>query len=481
MAEHQDAYFLDRNFALEIASKKNRVSLGHPTIDGLQACYYDGEPLETSLPNLINVRLESLFEYFLFARTRLPTTFVASENTPDEVREIFIATIRKVVEHQNAASQAFRAAISSANPFDNFDGKLRIFLFSSRLTTVMQYASRNMAMAFEKLGHEVFLSIEENDIEQLYAHHHLEALAEFNPHLIFSVNHDDFFGASLSDDVFRVIWWQDLMPPLLSGRQLSVRKRDFHYVPTTEFDPYLRRCGITDLHRQSFCVDTEVFRSPVDGPVENKVVFVGSSYKGHLVDSSPNSQRALAVMEEAFRSGQTPDSDFCREIARRYNLGYEYVFMNILHYVVRDVSVEWLCESSPIPVEIYGPGWGGNVKVEPFWRGEVNHGKDLADVYGGAKYCLVCHPFEVNSQRLAEVAASRSTPIVYDSRSTSIEPHWSNELLFYKTKSELLDHLSSDRGHPVPHIATHYSYHLFAERICETVFSELSLAGDAPA
>ena len=165
MAQHQDAYFLDRNFALEIASKKNRVNLGHPTIDGLQICYYDGEPLETALPNLINVKLENLFQYFLFSRTRLPTTFVASDDTPHEIREIFIATIGKVIEYQHAASQALRADISSANPFEKFDGTLRVFLFSSRLTTVMQYASKSMALAFERLGHQVLMSIEESETE----------------------------------------------------------------------------------------------------------------------------------------------------------------------------------------------------------------------------------------------------------------------------------------------------------------------------
>ena len=481
MAQHQDAYFLDRNFALEIASKKNRVNLGHPTIDGLQICYYDGEPLETPLPNLINVKLESLFEYFLFSRTRLPTTFVASDDTPHEIREIFIATIGKVIEYQNVASQALRADISSANPFEKFDGTLRVFLFSSRLTTVMQYASKSMALAFERLGHKVFMSIEENETEQLCAHHHLKALAEFNPHLIFSINHDDFFGVSFPDDVFRTIWWQDLMPPLLSGQRLSLRSRDSHYVPTTEFDPYFQRCGITELRRQSFCVDAEIFTPSLQSWRDNKVVFVGSSYKGHLSDLSLNSRHALAAMKAAFRSGESIDTVFCRKIASNFSLSYEYVFMNILHYVVRDISVEWLCESSPIPVEIYGPGWEDNIKVKPFWCGEVPHGRDLASIYQGSKYSLVCHPFEINSQRLAEVAASGSIPIVYDSRGTSIEPHWSDDLLFYKTQSELVDHLSQGAGKPVPHIASHHSYDTFARKICANVFNQLRLGSDASA
>ena len=45
---------------------------------------------------------------------------------------------------------------------------LRIFLAASRLTEVMQYASKNIGKAFELLGHEVMISVEENDMESLH-------------------------------------------------------------------------------------------------------------------------------------------------------------------------------------------------------------------------------------------------------------------------------------------------------------------------
>ena len=104
----------------------------------------------------------------------------------------------------------------------------------------MQYASRNIGKAFELLGHEVAISVEENDLESLHGTHHLKALHEFNPHIIFNINSNSMLNAIVPDPIFNVNWWHDLMPDLEKGTQFEIRDRDYTYSALKQLDPFLR-------------------------------------------------------------------------------------------------------------------------------------------------------------------------------------------------------------------------------------------------
>ena len=98
-----------------------------------------------------------------------------------------------------------------------------------------------------------------------------------------------------------------------------------------------------------------------------------------------------------------------------------------------------------------------------FHKGYIAHGVDLASLYRTSTYALVTHPFEINSQRLAEVCAS-GIPIVYDCTHSSCEPHWRQELTFYKRKAELIDCLDKRLGRPASEIGEYFSYLNFAKK-----------------
>ena len=467
---HNDAYFLEEKAAAEVAKLNNRVQLGHPSITGLQICYFDGIASEGYPPNLIGVKLEDCYEYFLETRNRLPTTFVASRETPEELGHIFKETMRAVAIARQASAEKMREwRASTPLTFDEHE-PLRIFLPANRLTEVMQYASKNIGKAFQTLGHKVMISVEENDMESLHEMHHIQAHNEFQPHIVFTINHLEE-SLPMSDHTFNVVWWHDFMPKLEKQTQFEVRDRDFAYSAAKQLDPLIKECGFPDVQRQGFCVDTTQFFEDSRLPREDKIVFVGSSYISRLYETSQNFTNALFEIKEAFEAGVTLDERFLRPIAEKYKVSYEYVFWDLLHFVVRDISVEWLCDASPLPVEIYGTGWQKNPKVRKFHKGYIAHGEDLASLYRTSKYALVTHPFEINSQRLAEVCASGSIPIVYNCTHSSYEPHWREELTFYKTKAELIECLEKQLGRPAPKIGEYFSYLNFAKRIIAQVRS----------
>jgi len=471
--EHQDAYFIVKDVAARVAEQRNRVKLGHPTITGLQICYFDGPNDPEDPPNLIGVRLEDSFEYFSKTRNRLPTTFVGFQGAPRELSELFAQTIMTAARARQSLCASHLDRIRSFSHAPSAGAPFNIFMPTNRLTTVMQYASKGLATAFESLGHNVLLSMEANEMEQLDPLIHLQSLSAFEPHVVVLINQSTFVAEGLPEQIFNIVWWQDAMPELLQGNKIKARDRDITFSALQQLDPLLENCGVNEIARQGFCVDTSVFLNDERAARENKIVFVGHSYIDHLIDSSDAASLALRDIASEFKKGRCLTPKLLKEIASNRGVSYEYTFWNILHYVVRDISVEWLCEISPIPVEVYGRHWERNSTVRPFFKGELEHGEELARLYQTARYALVVHPFELNSQRLAEVAAAGAIPLVYDCRHSSCQPHWDLELCFYKTKKDISNILRTQEGEAAPNIGDYYSYRKFAERIIQCISLKL--------
>ena len=467
--EYKDAYFLERALAAEVAAHGHRIKLQHPFFTGLQVCYFDGEPRPDDPPNLVGVPLEKALDYFTTTRNRLPTAFIAPSDAPSKLRSLFPQTIAAAASQRRELVAAYRQRVQGFSHMPAMERSLRIFIPANRLTNVMQYAARNVAIAFESLGHEVLFSIEDNEMEQLDDFIQYKLLSEFQPDVIFVINQSNLLGVRLPEQIFNVVWWQDPMPELIGKEKFYNRHRDITFSALKKLDPMLEECGLTKIIRQEFCVDTSVFFDNAETERENKIVFAGSSYIDHLHDKGVGAVSAFDELKAEFEKGMPLTDDLIGEISTRNQVPYDYIFWNILHYVVRDLSVEWLCDASPIPVEVYGRHWELNARVRPYFKGVVPHGEDLANLYRTARYGFVVHPFELNSQRLAEVAASGAIPIVYDCRHSSDKPHWDTEILFYKTRQDLKNSLIAGAGKQAHGIAEHFGYRRFAEKVIHEI------------
>ena len=253
-AEYNDTYFLDRETAYKVAKQQNRVKLAHPTIDGLQLCFHEGEPFPDAPSNLISVPSSELLNFLVNTRFRLPKNITLTSDISDEhVLEICttftdlmmeVNRQRKVIENRLIQEcQQYKPDFTTGPPY-------RIFMMASRLTTVMQYSIRNLAGALEKLGHKVVVSIEQNDMEELCPAWNLKEFLELKPHLTININHlNNLF---LHPDLFNVVWWQDPMPSMLKGKPLPWRERDIVFSAYREFDPYLEQCATQNIMRQGF-------------------------------------------------------------------------------------------------------------------------------------------------------------------------------------------------------------------------------------
>lgn len=437
---HADTYFVDPLLALNIAKQLNRVNCGHPTIDGLQVCYYRGELPTHDIGNLIHIEFSDIIDFFVMSRLRVPEKIEMPCELEEElkaaVKEDFVSALEAIkdkrlvfVQQLTRVSKALEPAVVEGEP-------IRVFIPSSRLTTVMQYSSQGVAKAFEKQGYQVLFYIESNDMEGSNAVDFFNTYINFNPHVTFNVNNVN--NGFLHDDVINIMWWQDLMPAIRNHQLLNWRKNDFNFSISPIFDQHLKQCGAEKVQRQHFVFDEAIFYSD-NKQLQQKIVFVGSSYLPAINFADNQQMQAITELVEILNQGRSFDKQAITTIAERTHLNYEFVFWKLLHYVVRDYSVKWLCRNSNLPVEIYGRYWEQDSLVAPFYQGELQHGVQVADVYRSATYAIVSHPFEINSQRLVEVAACGCIPVVYDCRDIAETPHWDEFCLFFKTEQDLTD------------------------------------------
>jgi len=166
---HFDTYFVDPLLALNAAKQRNRVYCKHPTIDGLQLCYYRGELPEHSIKNLVHVELHDLVEFFTLSKLRLPEMVEMPDDLEDElkraVREDMANALDAITKKRVALIEQLTQKAKAQKPVVVDGEPMRIVIPSRRLTTVMQYCSQGLAKAFEKRGCQVLFYIEANDME----------------------------------------------------------------------------------------------------------------------------------------------------------------------------------------------------------------------------------------------------------------------------------------------------------------------------
>jgi len=471
--QHQDTYFLDRDRAYATAVNKYRVKLEHPTIDGLQICYHNGEPFDDAPTNLICVPTENIYDFFMNTRLRIPYRLEFSpETTEQETNEItntYHELLSTMIKQKIKIRDHLNRELTTLQPIFKNIKQYRVYLIASRQTLVMQYAARYLAKAFQKLGHQVEFSIEQSDMECLSnGIWHQKLRYDFNPHITININHQN--NNHLHEDVFNVIWWQDPMTQLLEQKSLHWRKRDIIYSISPTLDKYLETCDSPNIHRQPFCIDTTIFKAYPEIQKEEKIIFVGASYQGFIKHKINNrTLDVISYFNHFLEEEITITHAIINQAATKFDIPFERVFWKLYHYSIRRKAVQWICQNNKFPVEIYGYGWENDPIVSEFFKGSIAHGPALAKIYNSAQYALVVHPFEINSQRLSEVAACGATPLVFDCRHFAEPPYWEDQCLYFNSFNSLQNALSKKPKKLASNIAQYSTYEKFAKNIINQV------------
>ena len=432
--QHQHTFFVDREKA-SFAARQGRDVNTSP-----QMCYYWGEPFPDAPNNLISVPRdqEAFIAYFLSSRLCVPTVVDFDPNDAEECRLageaalfLFHWALAQVQETQRLG-ELCRTVQPTFIPGE----PLRVCLYSSRYTTVMQYNIRDLAKTFQAQGCEVLTLIESHDRESLLPHHHLQDQIAFNPHVVVKINrlHD-----ALHPDIVNIIWYQDLTLAILAKKPLPWRKRDIVYSVSKDLDFYLAECAAPPVKRQGFCYKKDIFFD-AGREKKRKIVFIGTPYRLRTAHFFPGSEKIISILAELFAAGEALTEEVLERLSNETCHSKKDILWHAWHFVVRDHSTRWLCllaNEMDLEVEVYGPQWELDEIVRPFAKGVLPHGTAIAEVYNEAMYTLVPHPFDLQSQRLMESVACGSIPIIYDCRYRSEKPHWDECCLWYRTKEDM--------------------------------------------
>ncbi len=469
----QDRYYLDRHVAWLAALQGNRMQLDGYIVDDRQLCYYDGEPIDEAPETLVHVPLDDFVEFFSSTRLRVPTQVYVpwhlGRETRKQLQQQYQAMVKRCYQRRKEHASVRAVQCKQIDPWQREPvERLRFFLPANRRTTVMQYCSMALARALEALGHEVYVSIEQTDLEYIDSSIIFQEYAAFKPDAVININNNN--NVMLHDHVVNVIWWQDPMEAIVSGKKIQTRTLDIHLAESQGVAALLQRCGIEHPLFQRFCVDETEFYPEQTHPRERSIVFVGSSYQHCLADLSKDQRRLLDTLKDCFEHGELLDTRRLETLAADMGVEVGTMHRYPLSHVVRDVCVRALCEQDEIPFELYGYYWDYDPIFRCHYKGPLAHGRELAAVYARVKYALVCLPGEIQSQRMVEAAACGCVPIVYDSRHEKNTPHWENHCHFFRSRAELLACFRQpDPPSPPEEIAAANTYRAFAERIVRLV------------
>ena len=132
----------------------------------------------------------------------------------------------------------------------------------------------------------------------------------------------------------------------------------------------------------------------------------------------------------------------------------------------------WLCSSElskKIKIEIYGWGWDKYPETKQYFKGELKHGKEIADVYSSAKFTLAPHSGYIIQQRVLEAIFCGCQPILYDCRSVDEAPYYEDTLIYYKSKNEMLNSFVQTKEQNFEEFKKEFTYKNFVDKILKIV------------
>jgi len=309
----------------------------------------------------------------------------------------------------------------------------RVLLMTTRFTTVLQHATRDVADAFGELGWDVRLLVEPSDHHAIPRAAVLAALHEQRPDLVLVIDHlrgeyDDLFPPQLPF----ACWAQDHLPKLMSadaGRAMATR--DFLLTSvapmyTTSFSYPPRQCiDLPKLTRPPWRPTT--WRSDGDD-----LVYVSNA------SATPAAIRRRLLQRTNDADVQTTLARCCDELTALYEGGQHIATLHDMRQFVdafcdarlpaqtrrmlvhllfhplndalyRQQALRWTRDVAlqrGLTLSIHGEGWDAHPDFADHARGPVAYGRPLEDLTRRSKVNLQIVPYYCLHQRLLDGLAA---------------------------------------------------------------------------
>ncbi len=401
------------------------------------------------------------FRRFLLGRMdrRMAGTFVRNPGTLGLAHPPVESVLRETLLQQDeetrrmAADLAVRHAPHDgrwwAARFADSTRPLRVLIITCRYSTYIQHASRDLAEALAKQGHQSRVLIEPDSHSYLDAHAYLSEIKTFEPDLIVVINFPRCsLGEIIPKNIPYVCWIQDALPHLFDPRlgesqgeldfvvghlpdelfdrygyrrerslQLNVPASESKFHPTPIHSDERRRfaCEVAYVSHQSETPEALHRRVLSELPPDPRFRGALDDIRAVLdteVTALPCDYKHLDVQEvtrPALRKhlGSEPDTRTVDLVARCYAGPYA-------DRLLRHQTLQWASNISTRrgwKLQIFGRGWEKHPTLSPHARDELAHGDDLRACYQAATCHLQVTFHSLVHQRLAECVLSGGVPL----------------------------------------------------------------------
>jgi len=381
--------------------------------------------------------------------TRIRLSPPLSQVVPVAMRrqEDLMLELRRSIDTQHASrdpaswSKRFDRALAGAEP------PLRILIPTTRYSTFVQFASRDLARALNALGHEARILIEPDDSTRFAAPAYLAEIHEFCPDLIVLINYPRaMLGDAIPPSIPFVCWVQDAMPHLFD-RKLGESQGPLDFVVGHLYEELFETHGYPRSRALSAAIvaDETKFHA---GPVPNRLRFECEiAYASHQSETpeaqherlrtefasiprlgaaidrlrplmereafKPLSELAItdirAVAAEALRReiGAEPEPRVVDVVTRSY-------CQPSIDRLMRHQTLAWaadIADKRGWRFRLYGKGWERHPRLAQYAAGSLEHGDDLRCSYQSAAVHLHVMAHALVHQRLIECVLSGGFPL----------------------------------------------------------------------
>jgi len=299
----------------------------------------------------------------------------------------------------------------------------RVLLITCRFTTVLQYAARDMATAFEQAGWQAEVAMEKTGYHRLTYPALRKRLLALNPDAVFMIDHDRRGQPNLLPPQLPVVnWIQDHLPHLttteagaaMSGHDFAMSFAAPMFTDTYGYPsrqvmdmPMMVTLPPTLPKRWANDGDDLVYVSNVSQQPRDIVEQVVAAQKPPF---TPYVQRACQRMLELYKDGgalptrwhlfrliDQVQNELGGELSPTAREQFVHLIWNPLNSALyRQQALRWVAEAAEalgLSLAIYGNGWEKHPDFAGYARGPVTHGPDLEAVTRATKINLQLEPY----------------------------------------------------------------------------------------
>lgn len=336
---------------------------------------------------------------------------------------------------------------------------LCIALMTSRYTTVLQYVTRDLAEAFEQLGHRCRIFKEARPGEELVSHEVARELLELEPDFLFVIDHirPEYQGL-LPLGLPVVTWILDELPPLKDQRLIAqLGSLDLSYGFNGAVAQGFRELGYPNVGRLPFAVNAaRYFPEP---PASNAQGIAFTTHIGQFASDPPGvaglNARLLVSFDELpeipLEMGKIRPllRDCLQAMDVRVSPSEEQTLLYHALQVARQQDRQSVAEhvlDAGLPLSVFGLGWDALPRFAGCAHPSVAPGAELRQVYRQHQAVLHVnrgcniHPRVLETLASGGLVIARWDPV--DDEPGETRASFGDDLCLFRSRAELVELLS---------------------------------------